>query len=538
MTPRVIVLGWDGATWSLLDRLLADGKLPNLKRLTDRSVHSTMVSAHPPVTAPAWVSMATGVNPGRHGCFDFNKSDGTLDKLRPLQAWDIAEKTFYEVLEERGRKVVLINLPVTYPPLTKHITLTSLLTQGDNAVFPESLKRKHPALQSYRCFPDTALRARGQVEAYLKDIRALEASRFECFKALWDEAWDCFFCVVSGTDWVSHEAFPALERGNYAAAPEALGMFQDADRSLGWILERLRPDDHLLMVSDHGFCTAKGIFYLNEWLEEQGFLQPDYARPTFPPSHRMEEAALKAAEGNKTRIPAGVLGAVHRNRAARFLAKVARKLGVTWPLSLAVDHRRSSASILTAECHGVTLHDGSVFPDGAVGPHASQAVMVRLDEALKALRDPDGEPVFASVERREQVYHGPKTSETAHLLLGPDRWGVAAAIKALKSIPFVRHPVGIHASEGLFLGFGPAFASGRLAPRTMDITDVAPLLFHLLREPIPEGLDGKLVPGCFAPKFLEEHPATFAPVSLPDRTRGDLDAEAIQERLKGLGYMG
>jgi predicted AlkP superfamily phosphohydrolase/phosphomutase len=82
---RVIVMGWDGATWSLLDRLMADGKLPNLQKLAGRSVHSTMVSAHPPVTAPAWVSMATGVNPGRHGCFDFNKTDGELGKLRPCK---------------------------------------------------------------------------------------------------------------------------------------------------------------------------------------------------------------------------------------------------------------------------------------------------------------------------------------------------------------------------------------------------------------------------------------------------------------------
>ena len=531
-------MGWDGATWSLLDRLISDGELPNLKRLADRSVHSTMVSAHPPVTAPAWVSMATGVNPGRHGCFDFNTSDGELGKLRPLQAWDIAEKTFYEILEERGRKVILINLPVTYPPLTKHITLTSLLTQGDNAVFPESLKQKHPALRDYRCFPDTALRARGKVEPYLKDIRALEAARFECLKALWDEEWDCFFCVVSGTDWVSHEAFPALERGDYGAAPEALGMFQDADRSLGWLLKRLRPDDHLLMVSDHGFCTAKGIFYLNEWLEENGVLKPDYGRPAFPPSHRMEEAALKAAEGKKARIPAGILGAVHRNSAARFFAKVARKLGVIWPLSLAVDHRQSSASTLTAECHGVTLHDDTAFPDGSVAPCAMPGLTLKLETILQNLRDPDGEPVFASVERRETVYHGDKTPRAAHLLLGPDRWGVAAAIKALKNIPFVRHTVGIHASEGMFLGAGPAFASGRLPPRSMTITDVAPLLFHLLGEPIPEGLDGHLVEPLFGPGHLQAHPPTFAPVSLPDRTRGDLDAEAIQERLRGVGYMG
>jgi predicted AlkP superfamily phosphohydrolase/phosphomutase len=442
------------------------------------------------------------------------------------------------VLEERGRKVVLINLPVTYPPLTKHITLTSLLTQGDNAVFPETLKEQYPALRSYRCFPDTALRAKGQVEAYLQDIRALESARFACLKALWGEPWDVFFCVVSGTDWVSHEAFPQLIEGRYDEASEALGMFQDADANLGWVLERLRPDDHLLMVSDHGFCTAKGIFYLNEWLEEQGFLSPDYERPTFPPSHRMEEAALKAAEGNKAKIPAGILSAVHRRGAARFFAKVARKLGVTWPLSLAVDHGHSRASTLTAECHGITVHDDSVFPDGAVAPCDVPGVSRQLEEALRDLRDPDGESVFASVERREGVYHGPKTAEAAHLLLGPDKWGVAAAIKALKNIPFVNHPVGIHATEGLFLGAGPAFASGRLPARSVDITDVAPLLFHLLGEPIPELLDGQLVEPLFAEGYLAGRPPAFASVGRPDRSRQDMDAEAIQERLRGLGYMG
>ena len=263
---RVAVVGFDGATWTLLDRLAAEGRMPNLASLMRRSVHGAMASAHPPVTAPAWVSLATGVNPGRHGCFDFNRPDGGLASIRPLQAWDIGEKTFYEVLEERGRRAVLVNLPVTYPPLSGHPTLTSLLTQGDNAVFPESLRERFPLLGGYRTFPDARLRARGDVAAYLRDIRDVEVARFDAVRSLWDEPWDVFFVVFSGTDWVSHEAFPDLSRGRYDRFPEALGMFEDADRYLGWVAERLGADDHLLLVSDHGFTTAKGIFYLNEWL--------------------------------------------------------------------------------------------------------------------------------------------------------------------------------------------------------------------------------------------------------------------------------
>ncbi|MGC8764055.1 MAG: alkaline phosphatase family protein [Acidobacteriota bacterium] len=535
---RAIVLGFDGATWDLLDLLVKAGRMPNLAALLRRSVHAPLRSAHPPVTAPAWVSIATGVNPGRHGCFDFNRPDGALSRLRPLQSWDIAEKTFYEVLAERGRRVVLVNLPVTYPPLTDNITLTSLLTQGDNAVFPPSLKERHPLLQGYRVFPDTRLRARGETEAYLRDIRHVETARFDAIRSLWEEPWDLFFAVVSGTDWVSHEAFPDLSEGRFERCPQAVGMFEDADRTLGWVAERLGPGDGLLLVSDHGFTTAKGIFYLNEWLMERGFLQPDYARPAFPPSHRMEEEAQRALGGEGRAFPAAVLRAVHQTNTARFLAKVYRKLGGSWPLFFRPDPAQSAASTLTAECHGITVHEQGVFADGSVPPSRVEETLVALEEALAGLRDPEGQPVFASVQRRGQVYHGPRTDAAPHLLLEPDRWGVAAAIKALKNIPFVVHPTGIHASRGIFLAHGRGFREGRLKEGLLSVTDVAPLVFYLLGEAIPEGLDGRLVPDLFVAGLLEGTPPSFAPTGLPQRGSGDLDAEAIQERLKGLGYMG
>jgi len=535
---RLVVLGFDGATWELLDLLAQAGRMPNLAALLKRSVHGPLRSAHPPVTAPAWVSIATGVNPGRHGCFDFNRPDGALSRLRPLQAWDIAEKTLYEILAERGRRVVLINLPVTYPPLTAEPTLTSLLTQGDNAVFPPSLKERYPLLQGYRVFPDARLRARGESEAYLRDIRHVETARFDAVRSLWQEPWDLFFAVISGTDWVSHEAFPDLAEGRLERCPQAVGMFEDADRVLGWIAERLGPDDGLLLVSDHGFTTAKGVFYLNEWLMERGFLEPDYARPAFPPSHRMEEEAQRALGQNARTFPAAVLRAVHRRSTARLLAKVYRRLGGSWPLFFRPDPERSTASTLTAECHGITLHEQGAFADGTVPASRVEETLAALEEALEGLRDPDGEPVFRSVRRREAVYHGPRTAEAPHLLLEPARWGVAAAVKALKNIPFVPHRTGIHASQGILLAHGPGLAEGRLGPDLLSVTDVAPLVFYLLGEPVPEGLDGRLVPDLFSPGRLDAAPPSYAPVGLPQRGRGDLDGEAIQERLRGLGYMG
>jgi predicted AlkP superfamily phosphohydrolase/phosphomutase len=538
MSGRVIVIGLDGGTWSLLDLLAEAGQMPNLADLLKSSVHAPMRSVQPPVTAPAWVTLATGVNPGRHGCFDFNKPDGSLSKLRPLQSWDIAEKTFYEILEERGRKCVLVNLPVSCPPLTKHVTLTSLLTQGEDAVFPPEMKMKYPVLSGYRIFPDTRLRVQGRLEEYLKDVRAVEKARFACVQALWKEPWDCFFVLFSGTDWVSHEAFPDLAEGRFEKQRDAVGLFEDVDRCLGWFAEQLGPEDHLLLVSDHGFRAAKGIFYLNEWLEEEGYLVPDYSRPSFPPTHQMEARAQDALQGKAARIPASLLRTAHEKGSARLFAKAYRKFGGVWPVSLTVDIGASRASTLTAECMGVTIHDTERSSEGPHATHSAAALREKLRVALQRLEDPEGELVFWSVEKREDVYSGPETEKAADLLLGPGPWGVAAAIKALKNIPFVFHPTGIHSSEGIFLGHGRGFGQGRFPSETIGLQDVAPFIFYFLGEAIPQGLDGRLVSELMMGGQLGLVPPRYAPVFRPRRARTDLDAEAIQERLRGLGYMG
>ena len=40
--PRVLVVGWDGATWDVLRPLLAQGRLPHLARLLDRGAHGVL----------------------------------------------------------------------------------------------------------------------------------------------------------------------------------------------------------------------------------------------------------------------------------------------------------------------------------------------------------------------------------------------------------------------------------------------------------------------------------------------------------------
>ncbi|MDP6458218.1 MAG: alkaline phosphatase family protein, partial [Candidatus Bathyarchaeota archaeon] len=67
---KVLVLGLDGGTFDIIRPLTEDGRLPNLARLMEEGTWGNLDSTLPPVTIPAWVSMMTGMNPGRLGFFD------------------------------------------------------------------------------------------------------------------------------------------------------------------------------------------------------------------------------------------------------------------------------------------------------------------------------------------------------------------------------------------------------------------------------------------------------------------------------------
>ncbi|MCA9148625.1 MAG: alkaline phosphatase family protein [Planctomycetales bacterium] len=67
---RAVVIGLDGMDWSLTERLLSEGKLPNLARLRANGTCRPLKSTVPPVSEVAWTTFQTGMNPGKHGVFD------------------------------------------------------------------------------------------------------------------------------------------------------------------------------------------------------------------------------------------------------------------------------------------------------------------------------------------------------------------------------------------------------------------------------------------------------------------------------------
>jgi len=81
---RVLVIGWDGADWRILDPMLKAGALPNLAGLIERGGRAVLKSTLPTHSWSAWPSFLTGVDPDDHGVYDILEARGQSGRQYPV----------------------------------------------------------------------------------------------------------------------------------------------------------------------------------------------------------------------------------------------------------------------------------------------------------------------------------------------------------------------------------------------------------------------------------------------------------------------
>jgi hypothetical protein len=86
-TQRFLLIGIDGADWRYIDPLIARGELPHLAALKQRGAFGPLKTARPTLSPVVWTSIATGVEPARHGITDFfsERLEGVAGPLPPLK---------------------------------------------------------------------------------------------------------------------------------------------------------------------------------------------------------------------------------------------------------------------------------------------------------------------------------------------------------------------------------------------------------------------------------------------------------------------
>ncbi len=117
MKKQTVLIGLDGATFSVLDPLMDEGVMPFLKQFTASGARAELRSVIPPLTPPAWTSLMTGRSPGQHGVFDFFRKDAPDNHhIRFMTSRDVGCETIWATVDRHGMRATVLNFPLTFPP--------------------------------------------------------------------------------------------------------------------------------------------------------------------------------------------------------------------------------------------------------------------------------------------------------------------------------------------------------------------------------------------------------------------------------------
>lgn len=378
--PRVCVIGIDGVPYTFLRKQFDAGRMPVMKSLLAQGDMKQMDTIVPPISSVAWSSFATGKNPGRHRIFGFVERDPKTMELVIPTARNLHSRTLSEVLGDHGKYIVQMNLPCSYPPrpVNGKMIACFLATDIDKATYPQDFSVKLREL-GYVIDVDP-WKARENKDAFLGDIFHALAMRLKTTLYLMDsEPWDFLLTHIMETDRVGHFFWEYLENNDPKYAPLLLDFFGKVDSFIGAVADRLEPDDHLIVLSDHGFCALKKEVYINNALIGAGFLKLANSRPKAPKD-------IDPATRAYSMIP------------GRFFVNL--------------KGREST---------------------GTVGPGAEyEKVREELAEFLMTVKDPDdGVPIIRKIFRREELYNGPFLEEAADLIALPfDGYDLKGNLKA------------------------------------------------------------------------------------------------------------
>lgn len=500
MDPRLLIIGLDGTTWNLLDPLLQQGKLPHLQRLIQRGVRSTLVSTKPPVTVPAWTTFATGVHPGKHGCYDFFLPGNTIRDFRPATSFEIKVPTYYERLHQAGKKTILVNLPNSYPPrIPDQTIITDFMTYGEQYIFPANLVEKYPALQHYKLSPDESLKLTKPLPEYIEHIIDIERQRVAAVKELLlHEDWDHFFFLFSSTDWVSHLVFADMIQGNH---PQAMQVFDLVDEFFGWLEANLPPTVTIYVLSDHGFTYYTELFYINRWLEQQGYLVTSTGAGKFEEQATARRRSLDAARSKKRwriRLNKRQLKTLFFHPAIERAAKwayqhvIKRLLPIHVDVNIGIDLDKTKVCFPRGSMlQTLYLNYAGNFSSGLIqDPAEYNRIRADVKQKLEALRTPSGKRVTEHVYTKEELYgeHPPVPSPDLHCRT-KEVWIVGHLHS--QSI-FEDHISNKHDEFGLFIAAGPNIKPGSLPPAS--IADITPTVLYQFGLTLPDDLDGQVLP--------------------------------------------
>ena len=282
----VIVIGWDGADWQLLDELMARGEMPELAGLVREGTGGALHTIQPPLSPIVWTTMMTGRAPLDHGVLDFTRFNPATRIREPIGSEERRVPAVWTIASSVGRTVAVFGMWATYPAeRVNGVIVSDRLMSFQNGSHPTEPRVVFPGnrtawardalTRAEGAAGDAALRTYGPDIA--RDPRLMEGLRrvlvetvvYDDLAASWfrDQRPDLTILYVQGTDAIGHLFAPYRPPRMRGVAEEDVARwgsvvdryYAEVDHRLGaWRRCAREAGAALVLVSDHGFYWGEG----------------------------------------------------------------------------------------------------------------------------------------------------------------------------------------------------------------------------------------------------------------------------------------
>jgi predicted AlkP superfamily phosphohydrolase/phosphomutase len=455
MASQALVIGLDCAApqW-VFGRWLDE--LPTLRSLTERGSFGVLRSCDPPITVPAWSSMTSSRSPGALGFYGFrNRRDYSYDALAFADSRAVRVPRVWDILSLRGRPVIVLGVPQTYPVSRVNGVMVSCFltpdTERSQFTYPAEVKEEIEGLVGHYMVDVENFRTEDK-DHLLAQVKEMTEKRFRLAEHLLEtRPWDLFFMVEMGTDRMQHGFWRFLDPGHRLYEPgnpyehAVLDYYKALDEKMARLLRFADEDTAVLVLSDHGAKRMDGGICVNEWLRRDGYL------------------VLSQEPAGPTRLTPEL---------------------VDWDRTIAWGEGGYYCRLF--------LNVAGREPRGVVAPKEYERFRGELKEKLEALGDDEGRPIGTVAHRPEELY--PERNGIAPDLLvyfGDLLWRSVGQV-GTGTVHVFENDTGPddanHAHEGLYVLVAEGVPAGPGPER--DLRDVAPTILELLGEPVPADMEG------------------------------------------------
>ena len=534
MGPTLLI-GLDGATFTVLDPLIERDVMPFLGDLVRRGARAELRSIMPPLTPPAWTSLVTGKHPGQHGVFDFfQKEEPGSIYFSFSSAQQVRSSTIWSLASDQHRRVISLNFPLMFPAPP----VEGCVVPGGMMPWRQLRLGCHPPglFDRLKGLPDFNPRELLDMQLEIKAIDGCpedeyadwvdihirrERSWSEILRHLMrEEPADLVGIVFDGVDKLQHLCWRFIDPACRPPRPNTWERemierceqyFRSLDEQIAQIVELAGSETTVVLASDHGFGPSRDVFHVNSWLEQEGYLA---------------WAEGQAAAGGRPDTDVG-------------FAEMTRHVH-------ALDWSRTLAYAATPSSQAINIVEHVPGSEDPLPEEMRAKIAVALAAALLELRHPNtGQRLIDEVWTREQAFAGPFEVHGPDLSMTLAEGGTISILPSETIVARRAQVRGHHRWEGIFIAAGPGIVPDTQVEE-LSIVDVAPFLLHRLGIPVPDDMAGRVPIEILEREELERRPlrrtaaiATHREPTTPD-SELELDPDEqtlVMQRLRALGYV-